>query len=163
VSVVCLFVENTSMVRISPGVDALHDAPGRVPAKQKPGFKSSSRGKMQGFLPQGSLAPVLGADYSRPVRVFNRSTVKAFADAHTDARQPLFAWFAEVEKAEWTGPEDIKARYPSASIVNKERVVFNIKGNNYRVVVAVKFEFHVVYIRFIGTHAEYDKIDATTV
>jgi len=97
------------------------------------------------------------------VRVFNRSTVRAFADAHTDARQPLFAWFGEVEKADWTGPEDIKARYPSASIVNKERVVFNIKGNNDRVVVAVKFEFHAVYIRFIGTHAQYDKIDAATV
>lgn len=97
------------------------------------------------------------------VRVFNRSTVRDFADAHTDARQPLLAWFAEVEKADWTGPEDIKQRYPSASIVNKDRIVFNIKGNKYRVAVAVKFEFHVVYIRFIGTRAEYDKIDATTV
>lgn len=60
------------------------------------------------------------------------------ADAHSDARQPLFAWFAEVEKADWAGPEDIKQRYPSASLVNKERIVFNIKGNNYRVIVAVK-------------------------
>ncbi|MEY4581796.1 MAG: hypothetical protein RL701_6499 [Pseudomonadota bacterium] len=97
------------------------------------------------------------------VRVFNRSTVKAFAESHSDARQPLYAWFAELEKANWTGPEDIKQRYPSASIINKERVVFNIKGNTYRVVVAVKFEFHIVYIRFIGTHAGYDKIDAATI
>ena len=97
------------------------------------------------------------------MRVFNRSTVRAFADAHSDARQPPFAWFNEVEKAAWNGPEDIKARYPSASIINKERVVFNIKGNSYRVVIAVKFEFHTVYIRFIGTHSEYDKIDAATV
>lgn len=97
------------------------------------------------------------------MRVFNRSTVKGYADAHSDARQPLFAWFAEIQKAEWTGPEDIKIRYPSASIVNKERVVFNIKGNKYRVVVAVKFEFHAIYIRFISAHAEYDKIDAASV
>ena len=66
-------------------------------------------------------------------------------------------------EGDWTGPEDIKPRYPSASIVNKERIVFNIKGNRYRVVVAVKFEFHAAYIRFIGTHAEYDKIDVATV
>ncbi len=109
------------------------------------------------------LLPFLDRATLLLVRVFNRSTVKSFADAHTGARQPLFAWFAEVEKADWTGPEDIKQRYPSASIVNKERIVFNIKGNSYRVVVAVKFGFHAVYIRFIGTHAEYDKIDAATI
>jgi len=97
------------------------------------------------------------------VRVFNRSTVRAFADAHADAEQPLFAWFAEVRKASWKRPEDIKERFPSASIINRERVVFNIKGNHYRVIVAVKFQFHAVYIRFIGTHAEYDKIDAATI
>jgi mRNA interferase HigB len=97
------------------------------------------------------------------VRVFNRSTVKAFTDTHADARQPLFAWFAEVEKASWSGPADIKARYPTASIVNDERVVFNIKGNKYRVIVAIKYEFFTAYIRFIGTHTEYDDIDAATV
>jgi mRNA interferase HigB len=97
------------------------------------------------------------------VRVFNRSTVRAFADAHANAEQPLFAWFAEVTKADWKSPEQIKERYPSASIINRERMVFNIKGNSYRVIVAVKFQFHVVYIRFIGTHAEYDKVDAATI
>jgi mRNA interferase HigB len=97
------------------------------------------------------------------VRIFNRSTVRAFAGAHADARQALFAWFAEVEQAGWTGPEHIKASYPSASFLAGDRVVFNVKGNKYRVVVAVKDEFFAVYIRFIGTHAEYDKIDATTI
>ncbi len=87
----------------------------------------------------------------------------AFADAHADARQALFAWFAE-ESSGRTGssPDDIKTAYPSASFFRR-RVVFNVKGNKYRVVVAVKYEFFSVYIRFIGTHAEYDKIDATTV
>ena len=97
------------------------------------------------------------------MRVFNRSTVRNFANAHADARQPLFAWFAEVEKGLWVGPEDVNARYPSASIVGRDRVVFNIKGNRYRVVAAVKYPFHAVYVRFIGTHAEYEKIDAAPV
>jgi mRNA interferase HigB len=99
----------------------------------------------------------------RHVRVFNRSTVRVFADDHADARQPLFAWFHEVEGASWSGPDDIKTRYPSASFLADNRVVFNVKGNEYRVIVAVKYEFFVVYIRFIGTHAEYDEVDATTI
>jgi mRNA interferase HigB len=97
------------------------------------------------------------------VRVFNRSTVRAFADEHADARQALFAWFAEVERASWGGTDAIKAAYPSASFLAGNRVVFNVKGNKYRVVVAVKYEFFAVYIRFIGTHAEYDEIDAGTI
>ena len=97
------------------------------------------------------------------MRVFNRSTVTAYGDAHADARGALLAWFDEVQHASWAGPNDIRQSYPSASIINDERVVFNIKGNKYRIVVSVKFQFFVVYIRFIGTHAEYDKIDAATV
>jgi mRNA interferase HigB len=97
------------------------------------------------------------------VRVFNRSTVRAFADAHADARQPLFAWFAEVVGASWNGPDDIKMRFPSASFLAGNRVVFNIKGNKYRVIVAIQYEFFSAYIRFIGTHAEYDAIDAGTI
>jgi mRNA interferase HigB len=97
------------------------------------------------------------------VRVFNRSTVRAFAEAHADARQPIFAWFAEVEAARWGGPDDIKTRHPSASFLPGNRIVFNIKGNKYRVVVAIKYEYFAVYIRFIGTHAEYDAIDAATI
>jgi mRNA interferase HigB len=97
------------------------------------------------------------------VRIFNRSTVRAFADKHADARQPLFAWFDELEGGNWRGPEDIKMRYPSASVLPGNRVVFNLKGNKYRVIVAIKYAFFAVYIRFIGTHAEYDEIDATTI
>ena len=110
-----------------------------------------------------SLLPFWERATLQYVRVFNRATVKAFADAHADTRQPLFAWFAEVENATWSGPADIKARYPTASFVNNDRVVFNIKGNRYRVVVAIKYEFFAVYVRFIGTHAAYDAIDAATI
>lgn len=66
-------------------------------------------------------------------------------------------------KAEWKGPNDIKEQYHSASIVGSGRVVFNIKGNKYRLIVAVKYAFKLVYIRFIGTHKQYDEVDARTV
>jgi mRNA interferase HigB len=97
------------------------------------------------------------------VRVFSRSTLRAFADAHAAVRQPLYAWFAEAERATWRGPDDIKTRYPSASFLKGNRVVFNIKGNEYRIIVAVKYEFFAVYVRFVGTDAEYNRVDATTI
>ena len=70
------------------------------------------------------------------------------------------AWYAEAKKARWQSPQDIKAEYRTASILGNNRVVFNIKGNTYRLVIAVKYEFKIAYVRFIGTHAEYDKIIA---
>jgi mRNA interferase HigB len=114
-------------------------------------------------LSERSLFPFWERATLRYVRIFNRSTVRAFADAHADARQPTFAWFAETQREAWHRPDDIRARYPSASFVAGNRVVFNIKGNKYRIVVAIKYEFFAVYIRFIGTHAEYDAIDAATI
>lgn len=94
------------------------------------------------------------------MRVFSLSTLRVFWEAHADAAQALRAWFAEAERADWTGPQDIKARYRSADFLPGDRVVFNIKGNNYRLVVAIKYPFKAVYVRFVGTHAEYDEIDA---
>lgn len=82
---------------------------------------------------------------------------------HPDAEQPLKAWFDEAKKATWATPADIKAQYRSASVLKNRRVVFNIKGNDYRLVVAVAYRFGAVYIKFIGTHEEYDGIDAETV
>ena len=80
-----------------------------------------------------------------------------------DSEQALRAWYAEAKDAEWLKPNDIKEKYHSASIVGNDRVVFNIKGNKYRLIVAIRFEFKIVYIRFIGTHKEYDEIDAGSV
>lgn len=97
------------------------------------------------------------------MRVFSRATLQAFWNAHRDAEGPLRAWFDEVEKASWTGPQDIRARYRSADFVANDRVIFNIRGNNYRLIVHVSYRFHAVYIRFIGTHVEYDKVDAATI
>jgi len=91
------------------------------------------------------------------VRVFSRATLQAFWNAHPDVEGPLRAWFDEVEKANWAGPQDIRARYRSADFVANDRVIFNIRGNNYRLIVHVSYRFHAVYIRFIGTNVVYDK------
>ncbi len=79
---------------------------------------------------------------------------------YRNSEQPLRAWYSEVKKATWKKPSDIKSKYKNASFLAKNRVVFNIKGNDYRLVVAIKYEFQIVYIRFIGTHKQYDNINA---
>jgi mRNA interferase HigB len=90
-------------------------------------------------------------------------TLKSFWEKHPGAESSLGAWYTEARRANWRSPRDIKAAYRTASILRNSRIVFNIKGNTYRLVVAVKYEFQVVYIRFVGTHAEYDKIKAEEV
>ena len=82
---------------------------------------------------------------------------------HQDAEQPLKAWYQEVRAATWQTPADVKAQYRNASLVGDRRVVFNIAGNKYRLVVVVRYRLQRVYVRFIGTHAEYDRIDAREV
>ncbi len=77
-----------------------------------------------------------------------------------DSEQPLRAWFAEAESALWTRPSDVKAQFLNASILRDGRVVFNIAGNKYRLVAWINYSYGVLYIRFVGTHAEYDRIDA---
>ncbi len=77
-----------------------------------------------------------------------------------DAKKPLDVWWHEAKKAEWSSPADIKEHYRNASILKDNRVVFNIGGNKYRLVVRINYSYKVVYIRFIGTHKEYDRIDA---
>ena len=97
------------------------------------------------------------------MRVISVKTLKLFWEEHPDAESPLRAWYTEAKKAGWKGPQDIKTEYRTASIVRNNRAVFNIKGNKYRLVVAVKYDFQIVYIRFIGTHAAYDRIKAEEV
>lgn len=98
------------------------------------------------------------------MRIISRSTLRLFWEKHPDAEQPLRAWHAEAERARWEDPSDIKAQYQTASFLAGNRVVFNIKGNTYRLIVAIKFKpFYVVYVRFVGTHREYDRVDAATV
>lgn len=94
------------------------------------------------------------------MRVIARRALKAFWEAgHGDAEQPLKAWFAEASRATWSSMADIKARYRHASVVDSERVVFNIGGNKYRLVVKIWFQGQAVWIRFVGTHRDYDVLD----
>lgn len=82
---------------------------------------------------------------------------------HADCEQQLKAWFQEAEKAKWNNPNEIKSDYPSASILADNRVVFNIKGNSYRLIVKINYDYQMVWIRFVGTHAQYDKINANEI
>lgn len=97
------------------------------------------------------------------MRIISRRTLKDFWERHPDAEQPLQAWYGDVRESRWRSSSDIKGVYRNASFVGNNRVVFNIKGNTYRLVVAIQYQFGIVYIRFVGTHEEYDRIDSATV
>ena len=97
------------------------------------------------------------------MRIISRKTLREFWEKHPDARQPLQAWYADVKHANWKSPSDIKSIYQSASFIPNNRVVFNIKGNKYRIIVVVEYRFGAVYVRFIGTHQEYNRIKAETI
>lgn len=90
-------------------------------------------------------------------------TLREYWERNPKAETPLRAWYAEAVRAEWRTPADIKAAHRNASFLANNRVVFNIKGNDYRLVVAVRYTSTTMFIRFVGTHAEYDRIDATTI
>ena len=94
------------------------------------------------------------------MRIISVKTLKSFWKKHPDAENSLRAWYTEAKRASWKSPQEIKTAYPTASILRNNRVVFNIKGNTYRLIVAVKYEFQIVYVRFIGAHAAYDRIKA---
>lgn len=94
------------------------------------------------------------------MHVITRQKLTQFWQKHKDAEESLKAWFKEAEHAQWKSTNDIKARYGTADFLKENRVVFNIKGNHYRLVVKIHYNTHVVYIRFVGTHKEYEKMDA---
>ena len=98
------------------------------------------------------------------MRVIAKKTLVQFWESgHGDAEQPLKAWHALAKAASWSNPQEIKDKFASASFLANNRVVFNISGNKYRLVVKVDYDFKAIFIRFIGSHAEYDKIDASII
>jgi len=97
------------------------------------------------------------------MRVIAVRTLREFWEKHADAEQSLKSWYKEATDTRWKEPNDIKRLYPSADILPGNRVVFNIKGNTYRVIVKIHYNTGIVFIRFAGTHAEYDKINAETI
>ena len=97
------------------------------------------------------------------MRIIARSTLKLFWEKYSDSEQPLKTWYEIVKTALWNKPNDIKKTFRSADIIPNDRVVFNIKGNKYRLIVKVKYDFKVIYIRFIGKHSEYNKVDVINI
>ena len=103
------------------------------------------------------------------MRIISRRTLREFIASragHKDRpalKAALDAWFDEVRKARWSGTADVKRKYATASVISSERIVFNIKGNSYRLVVAADFEKGIVWIKWVGTHRDYDRIDARNV
>ncbi|MCP9450165.1 MAG: type II toxin-antitoxin system HigB family toxin [Nitrospira sp.] len=97
------------------------------------------------------------------MRIIAKRTLRNFWKRHPKAKGPLEAWHQEVVRADWTSPSAVKAHFRSASVLRGNRVVFNVAGNEYRLVVKINYPYRVVYVRFIGTHAEYDAIDATII
>jgi mRNA interferase HigB len=93
------------------------------------------------------------------MRVISRKTLREFWLIHPQAESSLKAWFSETEKALWYTPQDIKNEYRSADFLKNNRIIFNIAGNKYRLVVQINYRCKVVYVRFIGTHKEYDRIN----
>jgi len=96
-------------------------------------------------------------------RIIAKKTLREFWEKHSDSEQYLKTWYQTAKNTTWKSPNEIKNTYISASILKNERVVFNIKGNSYRLVVKFNYSRQWAFIRFVGTHAEYDKIDANTI
>ena len=97
------------------------------------------------------------------MRVIAKKILREFWEVDNDCEQQLKSWYQEANKATWQNLNELKADFPSASILDDNRVCFNIKGNNYRLIVMINFNYQLMWIRFIGTHTEYDKINANKI
>jgi len=97
------------------------------------------------------------------MRIISKKRLRECWERHEDAEEPLRAWYREVEQEEWERPVQITEQYPNARILGDSRVVFNIKGNHYRLVVKINYPGRIVYVRFVGTHAEYDRVNVLEV
>jgi mRNA interferase HigB len=97
------------------------------------------------------------------MRILSRNTLREFWRSNLAAEEALKTWYYEASHADWQSPADVKTAHRNASIIANNRVIFNIKGNSYRLIVAIRYDIGIIFIRFIGTHAEYDKVNAETI
>ena len=97
------------------------------------------------------------------MRIISRSALREFWAKYPNVEGALQAWYANVKRANWQTPSDVKAIYQNASFIENNRVIFNIKGNSYRLVTAINYQYGIVYVRFIGTHQAYNRINAATI
>jgi mRNA interferase HigB len=97
------------------------------------------------------------------LRIIAKKILREFWEKYPDCEQQLKSWYRETEKSSWKSINEIKIEYPSASILKENRIIFNIKGNKYRLIVKINFHYQMVWVRFIGTHQQYDNIDANKI
>ncbi len=97
------------------------------------------------------------------LRIISKKILREFWTVHSDCEQQLKSWYHEVSKSSWENLNELKKDYPGASVLKDNRICFNIKGNKYRLIVKINFDYQMMWIRFVGTHAEYDKIDANKI
>jgi mRNA interferase HigB len=112
---------------------------------------------------QKALVPQTGTEYRFAMRVIARSSLVDFWSKHSDARVALERWHMFVKAARWESMDDVQRAAPKAKVLNRERARFEVAGGNYRLVAAFDFRRQVVFVKFIGTHAEYDRVDVLTV
>ena len=118
------------------------------------------------IFPFEKLIPILGTFINftiQSVRIISKRTLREFWQINPSTEQSLKSWHKEVSLADWKSPTDVRADFTSASILQAGRVVFNIQGNRYRLIVRINYEFGIVWVRFVGTHADYDRIDANKI
>lgn len=119
------------------------------------------------YLELNKIFPILGIFIifvkRKKLRVIAKKILRDFWEKHSDCEQQLRSWYQETDKGSWKNLNELKSDYHNASILADNRICFNIKGNNYRLIVKINFNFQMMWIRFIGTHAEYDKIDANKI
>lgn len=108
------------------------------------------------------IDPVLGTQKST-VRIIARRTLREFWESHPNAEDPLLSWYRTVRHADWATPMQVKSSFPKADMVGNNRVVFNIRGNRYRLIAKIDYRHRIVFVRFVGTHADYNRIDAREV
>lgn len=101
--------------------------------------------------------------YNQTMRVISKKVLREFWQKHHDAEEQLKTWYKEASKAVWNSPNNIKSEYAKASILKNSRVVFNICGNSYRLIVKINYTRGWVFIRFVGTHSDYDSVDAENI
>ena len=99
----------------------------------------------------------------KELRVLAKKILREFWEKYPDTEEQLKSWFQEAEKNDWPNPNFVKDEFPNSRLIPNNRIIFNIKGNQYRLVVRVNYKYQMVYVRFIGTHIEYDKIDPTKI
>lgn len=137
---------------------------GRYPADRATGvLVGESSGRSLSKVRDLAIDPKTGPCYCFPMRIIARRTLREYLERYPLAEQPLKAWFGEADASDWARPSDLKRRYRHASILRGNRVVLSIGGNKYRLVVQINYDFKIIYIRFVGSHEAYDKVDAETV